>query len=81
MKIQKIFSIMSIIFISACVNYQAKINALTPGMTKQEVVNIMGNPHYKTIDGKKEKYCYKRCGVSGGAVIRFDENGLLNEAY
>ncbi len=45
-------------------------------------VRIMGNPDYKKIDGKKERYCYqKECRYEGGVQIQFDENGLLQETW
>jgi lipoprotein len=76
----KKFSILAlVIFLSACVNYSKMTNALAPGMTKQEVVNIMGSPYEKRIDNKKETYIYR--AYRGDAYIHFDENGLLERAY
>ncbi|TPH11611.1 outer membrane protein assembly factor BamE domain-containing protein [Haemophilus haemolyticus] len=76
----KKFSILAlVIFLSACVNYSKMTNALAPGMTKQEVVNIMGSPYEKSINGKKETYIYR--AYRGDAYVDFDENGLLEGAH
>lgn len=78
MKISKFILLAVISTLSACVNYSKMTNALSPGMTKKEVVMIMGNPYEKHIDGKTETYVYR--AYRGGAVVVFDENGLLKRA-
>lgn len=78
MKFKVVALLISIWFMSACVNYSKMTNALTPGMTKQEVVNIMGDPYEKHIRGKEETYIYR--AYRGDAYISFDENGLLKRA-
>lgn len=83
MKLRKMILLVLALFIVACTNYKNLTNALAPGMTKQEVVNVMGNPYEKSIDGKKETYYY----TSGSGTFRtqakisFDENGHLEKAY
>ena len=78
MKIKNVILLLCISVVAACTNYKHLANALAPGMTKQEVVKVMGNPHYKRIDGKREQYCYqKECRFEGGVTVYFDEHRLL----
>ncbi len=82
MNFKKVILLLPVLFLIACTNHKRLTNALAPGMTKEEVVRIMGNPDYKKIDGKKERYCYqKECRYEGGVQIQFDENGLLQETW
>lgn len=60
----------------------SKTNLLAPGMNKQEVVRLLGNPDSKAISGKFEVYTYKFATLSNKdfyekIVVSFDENGIL----
>lgn len=54
----------SLCFINSCSinpskDYSTLSNNLLTGMTKQEVINILGNPVNKKIEGKKEIYEFR----------------------
>lgn len=53
---------------------EQKAQQLTYGMTKQNVLNIMGSPYKKKANAEGERYFYKhsRCWI-----IVFDKNGKL----
>ena len=47
--------------------------AIEPGMTKQEVINILGNSQYRSFDGRYEQWEY-RCAAGGNdwEVVRIE---------
>ncbi|MGY4673982.1 outer membrane protein assembly factor BamE domain-containing protein [Ursidibacter arcticus] len=97
---KKLLSILFVCtFLSNCgslppnTNYETLSRSLTVGMTKQEVISILGEPTSKEIKGKKETYNYDSTGVyrviyqispvplpsqsTSYLHAYFDENGLL----
>lgn len=61
------------LILSACtlsppVNYDTLSLKLTTGMTKQQVINILGEPTYKDISGNKEKYEYRSSSDSSATI-------------
>lgn len=95
---KKLLSILFVCsFLSSCgslpppTNYETLSRSLMVGMTKKEVISILGVPTSKEITGKKEQYHYYSRGVydvifRGSPLPRqstsslrayFDENGLL----
>jgi outer membrane protein assembly factor BamE (lipoprotein component of BamABCDE complex) len=46
------------LFIVSCTSYQAKTNRIEVGMTKQQVINIMGQPRDRNINGNTEAWYY-----------------------
>ena len=47
--------------------------AIEPGMTKQEVVNILGNSRYRSFDGRYEQWEYRSSlGNNDWDVVRIE---------
>lgn len=71
---KKLLSIfMMVLNLSACtlsppVNYDTLSLKLTTGMTKQQVINILGEPTYKEIAGNKEKYKYESSSHTSATI-------------
>ncbi|QBQ63754.1 hypothetical protein EXH44_05655 [Actinobacillus indolicus] len=68
---------LSILTLVGCASSGTYVNSslLAPGMTKQEVISVLGKlPDKKEARGKKERYDY------ANVEICFDENGKLYEA-
>ena len=66
MKTLKQLSMMMVMaaMLSSCVtsfftSLPKKSQQIEPGMTKQEVVNIMGNSQYRSFDGRYEQWEYR----------------------
>lgn len=61
--------LISIFFISSCgslppsTNYETLSLKLTTGMTKEQVIEVLGEPTSKEINGKKEEYKYNSRGL------------------
>ena len=101
---KKLLSILFVCtFLSSCgsippnTNYETLSRSLMVGMTKQEVISILGEPTSKKIEGKKETYDYDSTGVyrviyqvspvplprqsTSYLHAYFDENGLLERFF
>lgn len=98
-----LFVLFAVTFLSACgslapsTNYKQLSRNLTVGMTKQQVIAVLGTPKSKKINGKKEEYKYNSRGAYqeiyyyspiplpyqeiSNLDAYFDENGLLESFY
>lgn len=63
--------IICLLFITACATQfkQSSVKKLNPGMTKEEVIKIMGEPGDRQFSGNKEVLQWCNTGMSGDAYI------------
>jgi len=56
-------------FIVGCASYQSATNRIEVGMTKQQVINLMGQPLDRNISGNTETWYYWKAGWSSNSHV------------
>jgi hypothetical protein len=59
-----------------CVS-ESQFNAVREGMTKSEVLKIMGTPHQVDKDDDGESWTYYEWGLGQGCFVEFNEDEIV----